>query len=280
MSNEIIVVKQLPVIVEQLQEIKADVTERVNAAMSLVCTEDTVQVVKKYRAELNKEFKGWEDKRKDVKKAIMTPYEQFEEVYKDCITDVFKQADTDLKNKIDSVEKELKDEKTAEVKAYFDEYLASKNITMPLTFESANINVTLSASLKSLKEQAKTFIDRVVDDLTLIETQEYKDEIYLEYNGAWFLNVSGAITTVVNRHKAIEEAKAREAERQARLEAEKKAAEKVETVVETLTPPTLEPIAPPVVEEKIVQTTFTLKGTLSQLKEVKKFIIEKGIEIV
>ena len=276
MSNEIIVVKQLPVIVEQLQEIKADVTERVNEAMSLVCTEDTVKVVKEYRAELNKEFKGWEDKRKDVKKAIMTPYEQFEEVYKDCITDVFKRADTDLKSKIDSVEKELKEKKAAEVKSYFDEYLASKNITMPLTFESANINVTLSASLKSLKEQAKAFVDRVCDDLNLIDTQEHKDEIFYEYKK--HLNVSLAINTVANRHKAIEEAKAREAERQARLEAEKKAAEKVETVVETLTPPAVEPIAPPVEEEKVLTLKFTVKGTRTQLKALKEFLDNGGYD--
>lgn len=278
MNNEVIVVKQLPVIVEQLQTIKADVTERVNAAMSLVCTEDTVKEIKKSRAELNKELAYWEAKRKAVKKAIISSYEQFETVYKDCITDVFKKADADLKNKVDSVESEIKNQKAAEVRAYFDEYLASKNITMPLTFDSANINVTLSASLKSLKEQAKVFIDRVCDDLTLIETQEHKDEIYLEYNGAYFLNVSGAITTVVNRHKAIEEAKAREAERQARAEAERKAAEKVEMVVETLTPPTDAPIAPPIAEEKIFTVKFTVKGTRTQLKALKEFLNNGGYD--
>lgn len=269
MSNDVIVVKQLPVIVEQLQTIKDDVTERVNEAMSLVCTEDTVKAVKKRRSELNSEFKTWEEKRKDVKKAVMSPYEQFEAVYKDCITDVFKKADADLKGKIDSVEEELKKEKTAEVKAYFEEYLASKNITMPLTFECANINVTLSASLKSLKEQAKAFIDRVCDDLNLIETQEYKEEIYLEYNGAWFLNVSGAITTVVNRHKAIEEAQKREEKRRAKEQATKEAVEKVETVVKTLTPPTIveEPI-----KEQILTLHFTVKGTKAQLKALKEFL--------
>ena len=177
MNNEIIVVKQLPIIQEQLQQIKADVTARVETALSLVCTEDTVKVVKDERASLNKELKFWEDKRKEVKKAVMTPYEEFEAVYKDCISDIFKKADVELKGKIDSVEKALKDEKETKVKEYFTEYLASKNITMPLTFECANINVTLSASLKSLKEQAKAFIDRVCDDLALIETQEYKEEI-------------------------------------------------------------------------------------------------------
>lgn len=275
MNNEIIVVKQLPEIEERLQEIKADITRRVNDAMSLACTEDTVKEIKAIRAELNKEFAFWEEKRKEVKQVIMKPYNSFDERYKECITEPFEMAKSDLTDKINSVERELKDKKAAEVKAYFDEYLASKNITMPLTFECAEINVTLTASMKSLKEKAKAFIDRVCDDLKLIETQEYKDEIYHEYNAAWFLNVSGAITTVVNRHKAIEEAKAREAERQARLEAEQKAAEKVEIVVETLTPPT---IAPPVEEEPILTLHFTVKGTRTQLRALKAFLNNGGYD--
>lgn len=272
MSNEIIVVKQLPVIAEQLQTIKADVTERVSEALSLVCTEETVKTVKEARAELNKEFKYWEERRRAVKNAIIAPYEQFESVYKDCITDVFKKADAELKGKIDGVENELKEKKTAEVMAYFDEYRESKNIQMPLTFACANINVTLSASLKSLKEQAKAFIDRVSDDLALIETQEYKNEIYLEYNSACFLNVSAAITTVVNRHKAIEEAKARDEERKARMLAEKEAAAKVDEVA----PPTVETIAPPTVEEKTLTVSFKVTATRSKLQELKKFLNDGG----
>lgn len=273
MSNEIIVVKQLPIIQEQLQQIKADITARVETTLSLVCTEDTIKAVKEERANLNKELKLWEEKRKEVKKAVLTPYEQFEAVYKDCISDIFKKADTDLKVKIDSVETELKEKKAAEVKAYFEEYLASKNITMPLTFECTNINVTLSASLKSLKEQAKTFIDRVCDDLDLIETQEYKDEIYLEYNSAYFLNVAGAITTVVNRRKAIEEAKAREEERRAKAEAEQKA---IEQVAEALTPPTVVP--PTEREEQIVTLSFKVKGTRTQLRALKEFLNNGGYD--
>ena len=273
MSNEIIVVKQLPEIEERLQEIKVDVTERVSKAMSLVCTEETIQAVKKIRADLNKEFKDWEDKRKEVKKAVLSPYEQFEAVYKDCITDIYKRGDTDLKCKIDSLEDEMKSKTKAEIREYFDEYLTSKNIDF-ITFEDANINVTLSASKKSLKEKAKAFIDRVCDDLNLIETQEHKDEIIYEYKRS--LNVSAAITTVVNRYKAIEEAKKREEERKAREEAAKAAAEKVETVVETLTPPTA--IDAPIVEEPVFTVKFTVRGTKAQLRAVKEFLVNNKYE--
>lgn len=275
MENNIIQVKQLPIIVEQLHEVKAEVTAKVEQALSLICTEDTVKDVKKVRSELNKELKDYEERRKAVKKAIMTPYEQFETVYKDCISDTYKKADTELKGKIDNVENELKEQKKAEVKSYFDEYLTATGIDF-VTFENANINVTLSASMKSLKEQAKAFIDKIVDDLNVINTQEHKDDILYEYKAS--LNVSAAITTVTNRYKAIEAAKAREEERKAREQAEAEAAAKVESVVESVVPPTVEPIAPPVEEEKTYTLKFTVRGTMSRLKALKEFLNNGGYD--
>lgn len=275
MSNEVIVIRQLPEIEEHLHKIKEDVTERVTQAMSLVCTEDTRQAIKKIRAELNKEFKEWEEKRKAVKTEILTPYEKFEVVYKDCIADVYKKGDADLKGKIESVEDALKEETREEVCRYFAEYMESKNRGLHefITFQHANINVTLSASKKSLKEQAKAFIDRVCDDLNLIETQQYKDEILYEYKQT--LNASAAIMKVVNRYMAIEEAKKKEEERKAREEACIAARKRVETVVETLTPPTVEE---PIEKDPILTLKFTVKGTRSQLKALKEFLTNNNYD--
>lgn len=275
MNNEIIKVTQLPIIVEQLNEVKAEVTAKVEQALSLVCTEDTVKDVKKVRSELNKELKDYEDRRKAVKTAIMKPYNDFEEIYKDCISNTYKKADAELKNKIDSVENELKEQKRKEVWYYFEELCEANSLDF-ITFENANINVTLSASMKSLKEQAKAFVDKIVDDLNLIDTQEHKDEILYEYKAS--LNVSNAITTVANRYKAIEEAKAREEERKAREQAEAEAAAKVESVVEAIAPPTVEPIAPPVEEEKTYTLKFIVRGTMPQLKALKEFLNNGGYD--
>jgi hypothetical protein len=283
MNAEMIVVKQLPVIEQQLQVIKTEVTKKVEDALSLVCTEDTVKDVKKVRAELNKELTYWEDKRKQVKKEVLAPYNAFESVYKDCISNTYNKADKELKSKIDTVEKELKASKTREVLDYFNEYLSSVEAVAGMSlydfvlFENANINVTLSASLKSLKEKAKDYIDRICDDLNLISTQEHKDEILYEYKNS--LNVSSAITSVTNRYKAIEEAKAREEERKAREQAMKEVVSKVDAVIETV--PKAEPIITPLVEveqEKILTLHFTVKGSLSKLRELKAFLNENNYD--
>lgn len=276
MSTEIIVVKQLPVIVEQLAQVKETVIQRVEAATSLVCTDETVKEVKKARAELNAEFKAWEEKRKEVKTAVMTPYEKFEAVYKDCVSDTYKKADADLKSKIDGVEQELKNKKAAEVKEYFAEYLTSKGIGF-VTFDQANINITLSASLKSLKEQAKAFIDRICDDLALIDTQEHKAEILVEYRQT--LNASAAITSVTARFKAIEEEKKRQEEEAARkaAEAERIAEIEAEAAPDSMISPA-EPVEVTPVREKEYTLRFTVTATKEKLRELKTFLDNGGFK--
>ena len=56
MSNELIIVKQLPQIEEHLKERSEEIEKKVENAKSLICTEENVKTIKEVRAELNKEF--------------------------------------------------------------------------------------------------------------------------------------------------------------------------------------------------------------------------------
>lgn len=219
MNNELIVVKQLPIIEEQLQTISKEIQDRVSRVLSMDCTEENYKEIKKYRSELSKMFADLEERRKDVKKLVLAPYEQFEEIYKTYVTNVFKPADEEIKTKIQSVEMGIKQEKKNSAVAYFIEYAKSVGIDF-VTFDSMQIDVTMSVSLKKLKETAKMFLDKIVDDLKLIEIQMYKEEILVEYKKS--LNVAQAIRLVNDRHEAIEAERRRLEE--ARLEAEQKSA--------------------------------------------------------
>lgn len=255
MNKELISVKQIPIIEEQLKSVSAEIDKKVENATNLICNEETVKTIKEVRAELNKELKEFETKRKEVKEQVLKPYNDFEDIYKQYISDKFRNADVILKGRIEVVENELKAKKEKEVVDYFEEYKLANDIDF-ITYEQAKINVTLSASMKSLKEQAKEFIDKIVDDLKLIDTQELKAEILVEYKET--LNVSNAITTVTNRFKAIEEEK----NKQEKIE-------ETEIVQETkqeevLTKP-----------EEILTLNFTVKATKTKLKELKQFL-DKG----
>ena len=311
--QDLIVVKQLPQIEEHLKELSLEVEQKVENAKSLVCTEGNVTTIKQIRASLNKEFKEVENQRKIVKEQILAPYMQFEEIYKMYISDKYKSADNDLKEKIDSTENELKNIKEQEIKDYFEEYKKANNIDF-VTYSQARINVTLSASRKSLKEQAKQFIDKIVDDLKLIDTQEHKTEILVEYKHS--LNVSQAITSVTNRFKAIEEEKKRQEElkRKQLEEAQRRVDESIRVqteatrqALENFIPKSEEkvvhiemdknheitqkgyeqlenvfnkPLEKPREEkqEEILTLRFTVRGTRTKLRELKQFLENGGYD--
>ncbi len=125
--NELIRVTQLPVIEERLRSMKDQVDKTVGDAMSLVCTEETVQTVKSIRAGLNNQFMELEEQRTAVKAAVLGPYEQFERVYRECVSDRFRQADGELKGKIDAVVQQSKVVRR-EQRDYFAELCAARHI--------------------------------------------------------------------------------------------------------------------------------------------------------
>lgn len=265
--QDLIIIKQLPQIEEHLKELSIEVGQKVESAKSLICTEENVKTIKEVRANLNKEFKEVEKQRKTVKEQVLAPYMQFEEVYKQYISDKYRSADNDLKQKINLVEKELKEQKEQEIRDYFEEYKKANDIDF-ITYDQAKINVTLSASKKSLKEQAKQFIDKIKDDLNLIETQEHKAEILVEYKQT--LNVSNAITIVTNRFKAIEEEKNKQEE--FIKEASKSVIISAEEKKGILQAPIEEK------QEEILTLRFAVKGTRTKLKELKQFLESGGYD--
>lgn len=262
-ETAIISLVQLPIIEERLQMIKADIENRVEVALSLACTEDTVKSVKNERSKLNAELSEFENQRKQIKEAIMLPYNQFEEKYKECISNIYKSADARLKEKIANVEDEIKASKEMEVEAYFNEYAESLDIDF-VKFSMANINITLSASLKSLKKQCADFLDKVVNEVRLIKTQEYCDEIMYEYKKS--LNLAKSITDVCERHKAMDQAKAVAT---VKAEKEQAIADAVHKVDELAPPKEVE-------DDPIVMVEFKVKGPRSKVRALKEFLVKGG----
>lgn len=272
-GTELIVVTQLPIIEDKLLAVRESIQRRVGDAMSLVCTEETYKQIKQVRADLNKEYAALETKRKEIKKQILAPYERFEGTYKECAGDLYVQADRELASKIAEVENGLKAEKAADLLNFFNEYRASVNIPEDFVrLENAGIKVGLSDSKTGLHKQAAAFLDRIVDDLKVIDTLESRDEVLAEYASGY--NLSGAMLTVENRHKAIEAERIRREQAEARKqEMALQAAAVAEAVKE---PEIIAPVKAEVEQPKVLKTTFTVYGTIDQLKALKAFLTEGG----
>ena len=294
-SGELMRLEQVPIIIERLREIKGEIEERTKAATSLVCTEANYKKIKKIRAAMNKEFNELETKRKSIKKAVYTPYEEFEKVYRECVTIPYKTSMSELDKVVGVVEDSLKNEKETVAREHFKKYSQALGIDF-VRFEDVECKITMSVTEKKLKDQCTAFLDRVMDDLQLIATQEHKAEILVEYKST--LNVSQAIRTVKERFEAIAAEKAREEAERAELElvaqnmAETTAAYEpfAANVPQEIEVPEGEMPETPgaettaeaqTAEEPIYSLTFTIRGTKAQLKaaaqDIKDYLNKEGL---
>jgi hypothetical protein len=270
MDKNIIELEQLPIIKYKLEQISTQIKEKVDKATSLVCTEETVKDVKKVRAKLNKEFDELETKRKEVKNEILEKYNEFEEIYKENVSKIYQDADATLKEKISNVENELKKQREEDLKDFFQEHVEANHINGLISFEDVGLNITLSASEKSLKEQIKAFCEKVANDIKAMQSDEDKEEILLEYKNNGF-DYAKAKTKIVEKKKILEEFKTKIAQNGDEIKQDEIVIQNVDTMVSA-------PIE--IEEEETYEVAFKVKVTKTQAKELKEYLRERGIDII
>lgn len=269
-TGELIVVKQLPVIEEQLRTLKDRWEQLAADAKSMVCTEDTIQSVKAFRADMRKEFDEVEFLRKKTKQKVMEPYNRFEAVYEECITNAFQRADSACSRKVSEIENGMKRRCEDGLRDYFSELCAVHHLDW-LTYERAGIKVDMASAKaktpKKLREQLAAFVAGVAENVDRINLLDDAGEIMVEYQRT--LDAASAICIVKERHRRVEEQKAAQEARKDERERETEMVRRVEA------------LAPPVVVEAlepIVKCTFTVRATRAQLRKLKEFLNMEGIK--
>ena len=276
--NEIVKIEQMPKVFSQLEKIGEIIKKKTSDLDKLECTEANKQEVKKRRTEINNTLALLEAKKKEIKNKLLEPYNVFEEKYNNECKEKLQNASSILTEKINAIEIQQKLEKEQELREFADEYFNHYMIKDVVKFEDIGLNITLSASIKSLKEQTKAFCERISNDLKLIDLEEYKDEIVIEYLKN--LDFTKSKMIVIERHRKLEEIEKREEELKAQQEQEQEIVEKVEEVVEEIKPP-VEIIDVEAQEvEEIFTATFTVKTTKAKLKALKNFMESEEIEYV
>ena len=254
--NELIKVEQLPKIFSQLEIIGEAIDKKLVGIDDLKCTEENKQEVKNRRTEINNMTKLMENKRKEIKNAIMEKYEKE-------IKTKLENASNVLKEKIDFIEVQQKEAKKEVIEEFANEYIISKDLKDLVTFEQLNINITLSASEKSLKDEVLRKLEKIETDLELIKLEEnYSDEILIEYKKSF--DLTKAKLEVINRHKQLEKLQ-QEKEIQLKLNENDEIVEAVEEIV-----------APVEIEEKM-KVKFTVTATKSQIRKLKTWLESEEI---
>lgn len=262
--NDIISITELSVTEQALKQINAEQKQRLDGALQMACTEETKQAVKKYRTELKKTFEELEAERKEKTAEYEKPLKDFKAMYDEYISKPFKEADQALKTKIDEVETAQKVAKREAVEAYAQELLQAYALDW-LDFQKIMPNVTLSASEKSLKKEIKEEADRIKSEVDCINTISDNSELMAQYMEC--LDLAAAQTIIAMRKKHKEQAE----QAMAIYKQQEEVKQEVTGRVEQLAPPV------EVEETKTYTMTFTVSGTIEQLKALKAFMINNNI---
>lgn len=255
--SELIVIKQLPIIEQMLDKMSIEIDNKIQSALNLVPddADKMLSETKKIRADLNKDLAELETARKNVKNEIMRPYLDFEKIYKEKISDKYKKADKFFKEKIEEIEYDIKKERRDNLNEYFIEYCKAESVK-DVTFEDMHLKINISGSDKSYREKIKSWIDKVKQDLAVINTakdEQTRLEILLDYKTDF--DVNRAILDHEKRQREIAELKSKQNV----------------TSDENLS-------APSVTEDnEVYEMTFSVRGTKSQLKELKKYLVENKL---
>lgn len=270
-TMDLITVRQLPVIEEQLRMLHDRIKAETEEALRLACTEDTLAAVKSRRAELNKLYGELEARRKAVKAEVLAPYQAFELVYRETVTEPFTAADAALKGKIAAVEDEIKGRCEEKLDAYWRELIASYGLEW-LRREDCPVKVDMASARqlepRKLMALMQAYVDGIAADVNYIRGTDNADEVLAEYKGC--RNLTQALTTVSERHKAI-----------AAASADMEAAQ-----VDAPEPPVSQDDAmwgapkhiTNAVEERLT-LTFAVTDTLPRLRQLKAWLVANNYDV-
>lgn len=163
---EVLVTQQNGIIECNFEEIKEQLSKEMDFYSNLVFTEDQKTDAKKDVANLRKLKTAIEDKRKEVKKAFLVPYEEFESKVKELTTLIDKPI-TLINNQINEFEVKQKAEKQEKIKELFAEVIADNDfISLQSIYKKEWENV--STSMKSIKADMEEKIFHIKQDLQTI----------------------------------------------------------------------------------------------------------------
>lgn len=202
-------IKALEPVKFNYEELKKELTEKVENYKNLVYTEENINMAKKDRANLNKLKKAISDEKIRVKNTLLAPYADFESKCKELI----KIVDTSVENvdrQVKAFEDEEKRTKKEEIQKYFNEHVGHFKdvIIFENIFEDRWLNKT--TTMKTVQADIEHIFSRASSDLITIESTVLDKEIQKQCIAFYFKNITNPSilgTTIQKARELIEEQK-------------------------------------------------------------------------
>jgi hypothetical protein len=183
-----------PAIHFNFEELKNQLSVRLQPYNSLVVTEDTIKNAKDDKAKLNAFRKQLEDERIRIKKQVLQPYEEFEKKEKQLISQIdeaIANIDAQLKNH----EERRKAEKKAKIEGFYNELIEDdlkEIIPLERIFDAKWLNATTSE--KKIKEALDLLNKKTRTNLQAVDTvpEAYRTAVRAKYIET--LDIGAALT--------------------------------------------------------------------------------------
>lgn len=278
------------------EEVKRRLSEEVSQYENVVFTEETKTDAKKTVADLRKLRKAIDDRRREVKKQWMIPYEQFETEVKGLLGMVDRPLQY-INGQVEAFEEKRVSERKAEIEAIYKEEIGDLEAFLPLYKISSekwlNAGTSLKAIRKSMTEAiaevraGKTAIEAMQSDAVPSALRKFQATLKLADGIAHISQYEAQKAEILcqeeeerrreeeHRHQAelervrLEERRRVAEEEQIRQEAEQKAVEAVKTV-------DAEKAAELALPESRT-AVYTVVGTDEELQELEMAIISLGL---
>lgn len=255
------------------EELKKVIEEKIVAYNNAVYTEDDIKNAKEDRANLNKLKTAIDDKRKEIKKEVMKPYDEFEVKAKEIMA-IIEQPILKIDNTVKEFEVKLKEEKRIKIIEIYNE-----------TFEEVNKNmVSLEKIFDDKWLNASVTIKSITEDIA-----EINNNINVAVNTLKLLNSEYENTMLATYYRTLDLSKAI-SEGNLLAEQEKKMKENniiKEKVVEPVIPgiEKLEEVIPDTVKQvEVEKDNLSIKleifGTKEELKKLHEYITKENLKYI
>lgn len=248
-------------------ELKETITRSLSHYQNAVYTEETVKEAKQDRATLNKLYKAINDKKIEIKKQCLKPYEDFEIKIKEILALIDKPVML-IDMQIKGFEETQKFDKAKKIEQLFNDIISNSAnklgdiFTLGHIFEDKWLNATIK--LKDIEAEIQASVDRLTADFAVIEGLGSEFEIQLK---DLYLRTRD-LTKVMQEKSRLEEQKVK-------LEAVKVPAIKLRIVSANLE---VERATETEEDEPETEIEFKVWVTAKQLTALKEFLVNNNIK--
>ena len=182
----------LPAVLEfNYDTLKSALAARMDLYRGLVVTEDGIKAAKQDRADLNKLREAIDAKRKEVKKACLAPYNNFEARVKE-LTALVDAPIAAIDKQLQQYEEQRRATKRADVQAIYEETVGELRSLLPFDKLWRDEWYNTNWSMKKIREAIVAAEGKAASDLEVLSTveSEFIEAVKLKYLEALDLNAA------------------------------------------------------------------------------------------